>query len=101
MAPAKRRSSSANDPMMLLLGQIDGKLDGLSETMSRHIREDNEALRSIDGRLRGLEIGAPSADAKRDNVERLRSLERFKWKAAGAIGFAGFVIGLVAKILHG
>ena len=101
MPPAKRRSASANDPMMLLLGQIDGKLDGLSETMRRHIREDNDSLRSIDGRLRGLEVGAPSAEEQRGNDERLRALERFKWKAAGAIGLAGFLIGIVAKLLHG
>lgn len=82
-----------NDPVMLLLGRIDGKLDGLHEAMVRHFADDARAFRKLDQRLRGLEQNALTPEDR----SSLRSLERGHWRTAGIAAGIGLVLGLVGK----
>jgi hypothetical protein len=81
--------------VMLLLGRIDGKLDGLRDTMDRHLSDDASAFGAIDARLRGLEGSALTPEDR----SSLRSLERWRWRIAGMATVVGILLGSLGKYL--
>ena len=92
---------SQPDPTLLLLGRIDGKLDGLRETMDRHLSDDAAALGRIDTRLRALETATPSPEERRVFEGRVVSLERCRWRTAGMAALAGALLGALLKVVAG
>jgi len=97
--PTKRGSGSGNNEVLLLLGQIDGKLDGLAGTIERHLADDSAAFASIDKRLRAVEVAAPSQEKQDAQDKRITALERFRWQIAGMATLGGFLAGIAAKAI--
>jgi len=63
------------DSLELLVGRIEGKLDGMDEKLDAAL----DTLKSHDARI--------------------TAVEQFKWKAAGAVALIAFVMPIVIKVL--
>lgn len=63
------------DSLELLVGRIEGKLDGMDEKLDAAL----DTLKSHDARI--------------------TAVEQFKWKAAGAIALVAFAVPIALKVL--
>lgn len=111
-----RKKSAGNGELVLMLGQIDGKLDSLTETMRQHAEHDRETFTRIFERLedvpRVVKTAVAEADERVKEViskadervgdidARVGALESLRLKVVGGAVALGALATGAAKLLE-
>jgi hypothetical protein len=81
------KKQAVSGDVMLFLGQIDSKLDGLAESFAEHVKNDRESFGKV---FEKLEASAKITDVAAVEA-RVGILERLRWKLAGGAAALGLL----------